>query len=510
MDGEFKLETIFDVCDENNQGYITIDRFKTLAKEHFGTNDSEDIDSLLHILDPENKGRIGFTEFCRGVQSILELPSQVQRKASFGGSLNDVSALLDLSPELSENNHLDRESNPEFSYQEYTTDEDASVLITDYQNEAITDYQPESNGKSLLQPVYADDVSVKSSENSRPEYTDEESYEDYGQADDFETDISDQYSLAHTKLKNRKRSSAAHARRIQKSPSPQTLDDIDGEFQKLTQKIQYLESHLHQLTDERSSTENFQKKIKDENSLLMSRVHYLEEQVRESEDKHNQELRKYTEEMHRQERNKATQIDYLNERLQSMEGEYNDAKSEIPRLKGEVYRLKMEKMELQERLGGVQQDYETLRVEHEEMLRKHQCEQQNTDLLLDELGKELEELRRYKLQQPPVKRHSDIDIQSEVVRLKEALWTDWKNMQQENKSLQEKNMQLLNQCYEEGRNLVEESQAKSLASELQTLTKEELVNALKDQEEVNQQLRMYIDKMILSILEKNPSLLEVR
>lgn len=41
MDGEFKLEAIFDVCDENNQGYITIDRFKTLAKEHFGTDDTE-------------------------------------------------------------------------------------------------------------------------------------------------------------------------------------------------------------------------------------------------------------------------------------------------------------------------------------------------------------------------------------------------------------------------------------------------------------------------------------
>lgn len=58
-----------------------------------------------------------------------------------------------LSFQLSDKNHL--ESNPEFSYQEYTTDEDASVLITDYQNEA----------KSLLHPVYPDDVSVKSSEN---------------------------------------------------------------------------------------------------------------------------------------------------------------------------------------------------------------------------------------------------------------------------------------------------------------------------------------------------------
>lgn len=32
-----KLRDIFDVCDEDKEGFITIDHFKNLAKEHFGT-----------------------------------------------------------------------------------------------------------------------------------------------------------------------------------------------------------------------------------------------------------------------------------------------------------------------------------------------------------------------------------------------------------------------------------------------------------------------------------------
>lgn len=31
-----KLRTVFNVCDERNEGYITVEHFKDLAKEHFG------------------------------------------------------------------------------------------------------------------------------------------------------------------------------------------------------------------------------------------------------------------------------------------------------------------------------------------------------------------------------------------------------------------------------------------------------------------------------------------
>ena len=36
-DVRHKLREIFDVCDETNEGFITVEHFKNLAKEHFGT-----------------------------------------------------------------------------------------------------------------------------------------------------------------------------------------------------------------------------------------------------------------------------------------------------------------------------------------------------------------------------------------------------------------------------------------------------------------------------------------
>lgn len=31
-----RLRTVFDLCDEQNEGYITVDHFKNQVKEHFG------------------------------------------------------------------------------------------------------------------------------------------------------------------------------------------------------------------------------------------------------------------------------------------------------------------------------------------------------------------------------------------------------------------------------------------------------------------------------------------
>lgn len=43
MDGDLrgKLRSVFDVCDVKREGYITVDHFKNLAKEHFGADSDE-------------------------------------------------------------------------------------------------------------------------------------------------------------------------------------------------------------------------------------------------------------------------------------------------------------------------------------------------------------------------------------------------------------------------------------------------------------------------------------
>lgn len=41
-----KLRTVFNVCDERNEGYITVDHFKDLAKEHFGQFGDDEVRRL--------------------------------------------------------------------------------------------------------------------------------------------------------------------------------------------------------------------------------------------------------------------------------------------------------------------------------------------------------------------------------------------------------------------------------------------------------------------------------
>ena len=50
----------------------------------------------------------------------------------------------------------------------------------------------------------------------------------------------------------------------------------------------------------------------------------------------------------------------------------------------------------------------------------------------------------------------------------------------------------------------------SIASEMISASRDEVVEALQKKEAENKQLREYLDKIILSVLEKDPSILEIR
>lgn len=38
-----RLRTVFNVCDERNEGYISTEHFKELAKEHFGQAGDDEV-----------------------------------------------------------------------------------------------------------------------------------------------------------------------------------------------------------------------------------------------------------------------------------------------------------------------------------------------------------------------------------------------------------------------------------------------------------------------------------
>ncbi|XP_063445432.1 rab11 family-interacting protein 4A-like isoform X4 [Mytilus trossulus] len=531
-----KLRDIFDVCDEDKEGFITIDHFKNLAKEHFGTeSDGQEIIGIIQLLDPDGKGKISFDEFCSGVEQITDIRSPtstpIQKKDPF--STLNFDLLGDVSP--TECQETSEASAYTFNEYDTNTDEDNGVLID----------------LSTPDPIRRNN-NIHRSFNGIHDYT------DYGE-EDIESDTSDpchnkscvtcdkirskrgvHYKEKHNRRSSgaRKLTSTAYAAQLHsksRSPAPdEVFDDIDGNFQHLNDRVQFLEKQLTNLSEEKSNTDGAHYKLKDENSVLMeraafrklnTRIHMLEEQVKDvevkSDERVSDEQKKYKDILSRQEREKSEQMEYFTQRLQNLEKENELLKMENPRLRGEIDRLKIEKLELEDKITEIQVEYSSVMNENSDLKLKFDRERETTGQLLDELGKELGELRQYKIEaEVRPRRDSQIQVQgryqtlqTEIHRLKEALTVEWNSLSQENRGLlelnEDLNAQLLSRCISEGRNLTEGSQEQSLASELEHLTKTELMGKVQEQERELLRLKQYIDKILLAILEKNPSILEI-
>ncbi|XP_012939801.1 rab11 family-interacting protein 4B [Aplysia californica] len=578
-----KFKEIFDLCDVDKDGYIDVRHFTELAHDHFGAASTEELTGVITLLDPEGRGLISYADFCQGVQQIIEIQQQASRPST---SVSEETLVpLDIAGDLSSletpKTSGSWSSQQTFSEYDITGLEDLTGLDSPALPSSPAPRLPLSpaplpstvlNGVPLLIAVTSEDegdsaISGKSSEineNSRQEITDEENYEDFGEIES-EADVSDQGHLTpstqrkradrrdplsrhHKKTcTNRRLTTAALASQLQRSArnspsstrrsslgSDEIFDDIDGNFQDVNGRLHFLEEQLQHLTQLHTETNSKQVKLKDENSVLVQKVHYLEEQLRDmevrGEDRLTDERRKHQDFMARHEREKNEQVDYITQRLNRIEREYEELKEEAPRLKTEMAKLRTEKMDIQERLLERQENYNALYEEHEKLKvdyhkqeTLHQKERHATGQLLDEMGKELEDLRRYKIDveagtRSPSGSISELpgryhDLQNEIHKLKEVMWSEWRDLWQENRHLhdsnEELNAQLLTKCIGEGRSLIKDTGGQSLAQELEHLTKEELLEQLKLERDINMRLKQYVDRIIITILEKNPSLLEI-
>lgn len=87
------------------------------------------------------------------------------------------------------------------------------------------------------------------------------------------------------------------------------------------------------------------------------------------------------------------------------------------------------------------------------------------------------------------------------------------HLKAENEELKRNNEELTDQLAQEiseARLLVFGSDEASLAEELGSATRDEVMDALKKQELINDQLRSYLERITLNILERNPEILEIK
>ncbi|KAB1256539.1 Rab11 family-interacting protein 4 [Camelus dromedarius] len=396
----------------------------------------------------------------------------------------------------------------------------------------------------------------------------EEQFEDYGEADDVDCALSSPCPDDETRtnvysdlgsscckkinllndlearLKNleanspkRKISSTAFGRQLTHSSnfrsgnsSTEDLfrDSINSCDNDITEKVSFLEKKVTELENDSPTNGDLKSKLKQENTQLVHRVHELEEMVKDQKTKAEhalEEARRHREAYSRLERERGTEIELLNTRVKQLEEENTELRTTVTRLKSQTEKLDEERQRMSDRLEDT-----SLRLKDEMDLYKRvmdkltqirlefQKEREATQELIEDLRKELEHQQMYKLdcERPGRGRGSSSGLGEFSARARELeLEHEIKRLKQENHKLRDQNDdlngQILSLSLYEAKNLfATQTKAQSLAAEIDTASRDELMEALKEQEEINFRLRQYMDKIILAILDHNPSILEIK
>ncbi|XP_062875131.1 rab11 family-interacting protein 4A isoform X2 [Trichomycterus rosablanca] len=298
-------------------------------------------------------------------------------------------------------------------------------------------------------------------------------------------------------------------------------DSIDSCDIDITEKVSYLEKKVSELENDSLANGDLKSKLKQENTQLVHRVHELEEHVKDQELRAEQsleeELKRHREIYSKLEKDKSNQIEVLTNRLQLLEEKNSEMKVNVCRLKSQTEKLDQEKQRMTDKLEDT-----SVRLKDEvDLYRKmmdklwqnrheFQKERESMQELVEDLRRELDHLQLYKLetenpgQSRNWSRSREIELEHEVKRLR-----------QENLKLRDQNedlnAQILSLSLYEAKNLFScQTKAQSLATEIDNASRDQLVDALREQEEINFRLRQYMDKIILAILDHNPSILEIK
>ncbi|XP_070830460.1 rab11 family-interacting protein 4B isoform X1 [Chaetodon trifascialis] len=333
-------------------------------------------------------------------------------------------------------------------------------------------------------------------------------------------------------------------------------DSIDSCDIDINEKVSSLEKKVAELESEILMNGDLKSKLKQENTQLVHRVHELEEQLKDQETRAEQNLqeglRRHREAYSKMERDKNTQIELLTNRVKQLEEENSDFTVNMCRLKSQTEKLDEEKQRMTDKLEDT-----SLRLKDEmDLYRKmmdklrqsrHQFQKEKEEMqeLIEDLRRELEHLQLFKLEteRPSRSRSSssgladftsrsrEVELEHEVKRLKQRFVSQdflppefqylvlsgarLRPGLMENQKLREQNDELNGQIlslslYEAKTLFATQTKAQSLAAEIDNASRDQLMEALKEQEEINLRLRQYMDKIILSILDHNPSILEIK
>ncbi|XP_049810969.1 rab11 family-interacting protein 4 isoform X1 [Schistocerca nitens] len=546
-----QLRAVFSACDPHRTGVVSLDRLLELARAYCPPDSSQEVERALRQLDPAGRGLLGFRDFCAGVSALLagdegrmvEPPSFLLTShddapplavATPPASTDDADSALggSTSPELNGKSQCSSLSDGE-SFECYGESGDIEL-------DGEAPQAREGRRSPLARHTWLRTSLRRPNSSSNNENLPNRRWG----------------SFRHT---GRRLGSNALASQLYRSSSfnssgrsstCDTGDDmysdvsLEEDVLDLNHKVQMLQQQVNVLADNQTNTDDRYTRAKQDSAALQARVLMLEEQVREAElraeERLQEEQRRHRELMVRVEREKQLQVENCTIRLQTLELEAASLREEVTRLRAQTDRLRNEKQDMEEQLAEAQCAMSALREDAERLqeAERRLCEEAAREShanaqVVEELSRELEVLRQEQLERSEMgdtsRSLSHSQQEEELAQQLCELQAELSVLRQQNKSLQESNeelqAQMLTRSLEEGRTLLTNGAGagNSLAAELEAMSQDELNadasdnlsleqmrTALKEQQEVNAQLRTYIDGILLNIVENYPQLLEVK
>ncbi|XP_069186728.1 rab11 family-interacting protein 4B isoform X5 [Procambarus clarkii] len=530
-----QLRQVFEVCDVENRGTISITHLLQLAGEHFGSSQNS-VTSAVGSLGVSSDA-ITFPQFCEVVATILTSHGGSSEETGDGGgdALDGVPCSTPVRQERGVGRHR------KYGYSVACCASPITVGVERMPGDergspsSLTDFDSALGGSTASPDSTRKTHSGCSSMSDR----EEENFECYGEADDIECD-SDSARMGAPKrvggtavASQLYRTSSFSSGRSSVADQEDMYSDasLEDDVLDLNHKVQMLQQQVGVLAENQVNSDDRFSRVKQDNAAYQERVVMLEEQLRETEqrhgERHSEEQRRNRELITRIEREKQLTIENYTIKLSSLEKEKNTIDDECKRLKAQADKLQKEKESLEDRVSEAEFSASTLQQDNAKLMELNRREKEERKMEKDRSGQVIEELRceieRLRTAEETARKRSpSIDPQTaQSAELQATI----RQLRDENKNLVEQvedlQAQLLTSRLEEGRTLVTATNNNSLAAEFEAMTSEEdslygsdtvekLKKSLKDAQEANHHLRAYIDGILLNIVENYPQLLEVK
>ncbi|CAI4232667.1 unnamed protein product [Auanema sp. JU1783] len=304
------------------------------------------------------------------------------------------------------------------------------------------------------------------------------------------------------------------SRRDSLGSDPELISFSDQEMQEsyLSREMSSISKQMQEMQEKQQLGDDERTRLKMENALLTERLHVLEEQLQATEQRYKDQLHeeklRAKELLSRSEREKQLESESLTLKYQMIEKDLLISKREAEKAREEVKKFKEQSEELKADLDDSRltiEDLEDERIKMERQFRKFKEEaKQDIDSsseMVEALTMQTEELRKRAggVRQGSMAEQM-LDLEEELEEARVTI----RNLKKERDDLQN---QMLAESVERGHNLLADTPC--LADELIGGDSSQLLEALREQEVCNQKLRVYINGILMRVIERHPEILEV-